>query len=109
MSYYVDGVPYEVPTQPESQEFDISLAGVTYHLVITWCPPSNCWILSVEDAQRNPLANGLPLITGADLLDQLEYLGLGGALVVQSDFDPDAVPTYDNLGSTGHLFFVVPT
>jgi hypothetical protein len=97
---------YEIPTQPVNQEFDVSLAGVTYHLILTWCPPNNAWNMSIEDAQRNPLVSGIPLITGADLLEQFGYLGIGGSLIVQSDFDPDQVPDYGSLGSTGHLFFV---
>jgi hypothetical protein len=97
---------YEIPLKPEAQEFDISLAGVTYHLMLNWCAPNNAWTLDIEDSLQNPIVSGIPLITGADLLAQLEYLGLGGAMIVQSDFDPNEVPDYGSLGSTGHLFFV---
>jgi hypothetical protein len=97
---------YEIPLKPEAQEFDISLGGVTYHLLLTWNAPNNAWNLDIEDSLQNPIVQGIPLITGADLLAQLEYLGLGGALIVQSDFDPNEVPNYGGLGSTGHLFFV---
>ncbi len=98
--------PYEVPTKPENQEFDISLAGVTYHLKLRWCAPAACWMLDVEDSSQDPVATGLSLITGADLLEQLAYLVIGGQLVVQSDYNPNEVPDYGSLGSTGHLYFV---
>lgn len=100
--------PYEIPLKPESQEFDISLAGVTYHIKLRWCPPNNSWILYVMDSNQNPILSGIPLITGADLLEQFAYLEIGGKLIVQSDFDPTLVPNYASLGNTGHLFLVTP-
>lgn len=100
---------YEIPTKPEAQEFTISLAGVTYTFKLQWCAPAACWILTISDSQDDTIVGGIPLVTGADLLAQLQYLGIGGALVVQSDFDPDEVPDYGSLGSTGHLFFVAPS
>lgn len=106
-----DGVTrtvYEVPTQPESQTFTVSLGGVTYEFTLTWCPPAACWTLDIADDQGNPIVQGLQLITGADLLEQFEYLEIGGSLLVQSDFDPAMVPNYGSLGSTGHLYFVAP-
>lgn len=99
---------FEIPLQPENQQFTVSLAGVTYTMKLQWCAPAQCWNLDISDSQQNPIVQGLQLITGADLLAQLEYLGLGGALIVQSDFDVNAVPDYASLGSTGHLFFVTP-
>jgi hypothetical protein len=46
------------------------------------------------------------LVTGADLLEQFGYLDLGGAFIVQTDHDIDAVPTFANLGTAGRLYFV---
>ena len=97
---------YEIPLKPEAQEFDISLGGVTYHLTLNWNAPNNAWGLDIADSLQNPIVGGIPLITGANLLEQYAYLGIGGSLIVQSDFDPNEVPDYAALGSTGHLFFV---
>jgi hypothetical protein len=46
------------------------------------------------------------MVTGADLLEQFGYLGLNFALVAQTDNSPDTVPTFDNLGTTGHLYAI---
>lgn len=105
---------YEIPTQPNPTTQRITLNGVTYTLTLTWnefAGPAGAWVLDIADANNNPIASGLPLVTGADLLAQFEYLGIGGGggLVVQSDHDPDLVPSFTTLGSTGHLFFVSPT
>lgn len=97
---------YEIPTQPENQTFSISLNGTTYNLRLKWNAPNASWVLDILDSQQNGILRGVPLITGADLLAQYAYMGIGGKLIVQSDNNPDQVPDYTTLGSTGHLYFL---
>jgi hypothetical protein len=40
-----------------------------------------------------PIVNGIPLVTGVDLLAQYRYLGFSGRLWVQGADNPDDVPT----------------
>ena len=96
----------EIPTSGTPQILLVALNSGTYTLTLKWNTIAQTWIMDIGDASNNPLAQGLPLITGSDLLAQLEYLGIGGAMTVQTDNDPTAVPTYSNLGTTGHLYFV---
>jgi Domain of unknown function (DUF6983) len=104
----MSNVAYEIPTSPQPQTFSISLNGVSYQLTLTWCDPASCWLLEIDDANGNQIVAGIPLVTGVDLLAQYEHLGIGGQLFAQTDGDPGAPPTFDNLGTTGHLYFVVP-
>jgi hypothetical protein len=98
---------YEIPITPGTpQTFAISLAGVFYNLTLRWSTSMAAWFLDLADASNNPLLNGVPLVTGADLLEQYGYLGIGGKLVVQSDTDLSLVPSFSSLGDTGHLYFV---
>lgn len=99
--------PFEIPLSPEAVEFDISLANVDYHMRITWNPVSACWILDISDSSDVPIVQGVPLVTGADLLAQYAYLGISGALICTTD-DGVGVPTYAGLGNSGHLYFLVP-
>jgi hypothetical protein len=99
---------YVIPLINQNQEFDISLAGVSYHLIVKWNSFSNAWILYIEDSQQNPIVGGIPMVTGCDLLEQYGYLEIGGAMVVQSTNNPDLVPNYSSLGETGFLFFITP-
>ena len=97
---------YEIPLLAAPQTFKTSLLGVTYTFTLVY---RNGWLLSIADALGNPLAVGLSLVTGCDLLAQLEYLGLGGILQVQTDgLTPDAVPTFTNLGQQAHLYWTTP-
>jgi hypothetical protein len=97
---------FEIPLSPHAQFFVTSLAGVNYKLTFRWNDPAQIWMMDIADSSGNPIISGIPLITGADLLAQYGYLNFGGALIVQSDVMPDAVPTLANLGKQGHLYFV---
>jgi len=98
---------YEIPLSSKAQVMSIELGGVTYRLNFYWNKQSSSWMLDVADSAGSPIVQGIPVITGLNLLAPYDYLGFTGALVVQTDTDPDAVPTYANLGTTGHVFFVV--
>jgi hypothetical protein len=104
-----NSIAYLIPLIPMNQEFDISLANTSYHLRIKWNAFSNAWILYIEDSQQNAILSGIPMVTGCDLLEQYAYAGIGGAMIVQSTNDPDLVPSYSTLGSTGNLFFIIST
>lgn len=97
----------EIPLLSTPQVFNITLAGVTYRMTLIWRDgDQGGWVLDIADQDSNPIVCGIPLITGADLLAQYGYLGIGGQLVVQTDHDVNTVPTFENLGDTSHLYFV---
>lgn len=98
----------EIPTTNRAQEFTIQLSGVQYWLTLVYnSQPESGWILNIADAQKAPIINGIPLVTGIDLLEQYAHLQFGGRLWVQTFSNPDAVPTYENLGTDGKLLWVV--
>lgn len=99
--------PYEIPLSPNPQVFAIELNGVTYSLNLYWNEAFQCWMLDINASDGTPIINGIPVITGTDLLSQYGYLNFGGSLIAQTDHNAPAVPTLDNLGSTGHLYFIV--
>lgn len=98
---------YEIPLTATPQAFAITLAGVSYRLTVIWRDaPGGGWVLDIADDGGAAIVQGIPLITGADLLEQYAYLGFGGQLVVQTDHAVDAIPTFDNLGDMSHLYFL---
>ncbi len=99
---------YSIPLTPVPQTFGITLAGVAYNLTFTWNTNSQNWILDIADQNNNDILTGIPLVTGSDLLEQYAYLNFGGKLIVQTTGDVTAVPTYENLGTDGLLYFVTP-
>ena len=103
---------YEIPLSPEPQRFSISLGDIEYQLRLSYQDaPEGGWLLDISNSSDNPgapIVAGIPLVTGADLLEQYRHLGIAGELWVSTDADSDAVPTFANLGRAGRLFFVVP-
>jgi hypothetical protein len=102
-------VSYEIPLSPQAQKFQIALAGVTYTLTLWWSTIANCWNIDIADAQGNPIVSSVAVVAGIDLLNAFAYLDFGGQLIAQTDNQLDVPPTYDNLGSTSHIYFVVTT
>lgn len=98
--------PYLIPLQPTPQTLTISLSGVQYQLTVRWNETNQSWIIDIADSNGNPILSGIPMVTGADLLEQFEYLDIGGMLLAQTSSNTDAVPTFANLGSDGNLYFV---
>lgn len=98
---------YEIPLSAEAQKFTIALAGQDRQLRVYWNKWSENWVLDLNQPDGTPLLQGLPIVTGADILGQYEHLGLGGSIVAQTDFDLDAVPTFENLGNLGRVYFLV--
>ncbi|MEH5014630.1 phage baseplate plug family protein [Phytobacter diazotrophicus] len=94
----------EIPLSPDNGQFSVSIAGKTYLMRVVWREP--CWYLDLLNADQSPIALALPLITGADLLAQYSYLGLGFSLVVGTDIAGQEYPTKTDLGITSHLYVV---
>lgn len=90
------------------QIFNITLAGVDYTFTCRWNAADEAgWLLDIEDANTGtPLAAGIPLIVGANLLSGLEYLGIGGELYVYTNGDQFAVPTLFDLGVESNVYFI---
>lgn len=98
-----------IPLQAQPQTFDIILSGVDYTFTLNYRNVENGgWTLDIGDADDVPIVQGIPLVTGVDLLAKYSYLGFVGALWMQTQTDPDAVPTFDNLGTDGLLYYVTP-
>ena len=96
-----------IPLQNTPQTFSIALAGITYNINCRWNnAPDAGWIIDIADVNNTPLACNIPLITGADCLAGLEYLGINGSLAVYTNGDQFAVPTLDNLGVESNLYFL---
>ncbi|WP_158810244.1 hypothetical protein [Beijerinckia sp. L45] len=97
---------FEIPLSPQPTTMTIALGPTTYKLRFHYANvDQGGWLLDISDASGNALVCGIPLVTGADLLAQYAYLGFAGKLFVMTDGDRGAVPTFENLGDTAHVYF----
>lgn len=97
---------YPLPVSATAQSFFVQLANVPYQLTLRWNSFASCWILDIADVDSVPLVQGIPVVTGTDLLAPYGYLGIQGGIIALTEGNPDAVPTFTNLGVGGDLFFV---
>ncbi len=97
---------YEVPLSPKPQSLTINLPnGTTIGLSFLFqFNDDNCWIMDISDVSGNPLACGIPFVTGADLLEQYAYLGLGVQMWCSTDGNLSTPPSWYNLGISAHLW-----
>ncbi len=98
--------PYIIPLTPAPQKFYVSLLGVVYRFTVKYQDSYTAgWVLDIANESDEPIIGGIPLVTGANLLAQYEYLGIGVPLYVATDGNLDAVPTFTNLGLQCKLYF----
>jgi hypothetical protein len=98
-----------IPQPGTPQSFVVSLGGIKYTFTVRYRNLAEAgWILDIGDSGNNPIINGIPLVTGANLLAQYAYLNIGGGggLYVYNPSDPDAVPAFDDLGNVTQLYWV---
>jgi len=101
---------WEVPLTPRAQVIRVDIGNTFYTLNFRWNRVNSTWIMDISDSLNNPLSMGIPLVTGADLLGQFRYLGIGGGvpmitMTIAVGHSPDEIPTYENLGIDAHLFY----
>lgn len=96
-----------IPLQNVPQSFEISLGGKQYTMTCRWNDSVDAgWVADFADAiSGDPIVSNIPLITGADCLSGLEYLGFDGQLIVFTDGAELMPPTLDNLGVESNLYF----
>lgn len=77
---------YEIELDNTDTTFRLDLGGQTFQARKVWNPASALWELSLYDpVTLAPLALGVPLVTGVDLLGLFYDLGLSGILYVVAD------------------------
>ena len=103
---------FKLPLAPQPQQLTVTLNGTVYNLTTKWNYYEGCWCVDIADNDNNPIIGSVPLVTGLNLLEQYDYLAIGGegsALIVYSTINsPDDVPTFQNLGITGFVAFFLP-
>lgn len=99
---------FTLPLVNIPQTFGITLANTQYLMTCRWNDADDAgWVVDFADAiTSTPIVSNIPLITGADCLAGLEYLGFQGTLIVYTDGDQNAVPTLNNLGVESNLYFL---
>jgi len=96
-----------IPLTNQPQEFSISIENRELTIFQRWNEFCNSWMIDISDTISNtPLIAGVPLVAGVDLLEPFPNLGFKGVLIVYTDGDSNAIPTFENLGIGSNLYYV---
>ena len=95
----------EIPLSADNQIFSIQLAGQSLRMRLLYRDSAG-WVLDILNSNSQPLVNGIPLVTGVDLLAPYAWLGFSGGLWVVSDDEAQTCPGKTTLGNTSHLYFI---
>jgi len=99
---------FEIPLTNVPQRFEIELSGRSLLFVNKWNDELKLWLIDIADAETEvELLTSLPLVSGADLLAQLQHLGIPGSLVVYTEGDELSPPAQNNLGVEAKLYYLV--
>lgn len=94
----------EIPISPDNQQFSYAVNGLSYQFRFIW--RGTFWVIDISDSKGELIIGGIPMIPGADLLEQHAHLGLGFALLVQCDDPGQDYPTENDIGLSSHLYII---
>lgn len=95
----------EIPLSGVPETFSVELGTTTYKMTVRWNPVASYWYLDIADSNGSMIVAGIPMVIGHNLLEQYDYLGFSGVLVVSNDTDPEQDPPYEGLGTNTHLYY----
>lgn len=95
----------EIPLSPDNQRLVVTISGVNYLIQLIWRDHAG-WVLDLMDSSRGIIISNLPLVTGADLLDQYAFLNLNFGLIVHCDESTQPYPVKTDLGIGSHVYVI---
>lgn len=80
---------HTIPLSGSAEQFSITLNGTPYIMRVTYNDAGDgSWVLDIADGNGSQILCGVPLLIGGNLLEQHDYLGIGGPgsqLILKSD------------------------
>ncbi|MBU0384378.1 phage baseplate plug family protein [Acinetobacter baumannii] len=94
---------YEIPLLDRNQKFFIKLNKVNYQLKLIF--PKR-WYLDIFQTNSEPVALGIPLVSGVDILSPFSHV-ISGSMYVQN-LNEDESQSFGDLGTNIKLFWQDP-
>jgi hypothetical protein len=94
---------YTIPvTNEPDQNFictvPVNGQNITLRFRLRYNTQGGYWWLTLADKNGNVLVDGVPLLTGQNILEQYQYLNIGSAYVVKTGSSPLDSPDEQSLG-----------
>jgi hypothetical protein len=112
-------VIYKIPLTNTPQSFELRLPLKTRTFAdkkfidvvfrYKWFDEMKAWafsIITIGVGLNFPLIINMPLVSGQDLLEQYQYVGIDGQMIVFTSGAEGEPPTLENLGAESNLYFI---
>lgn len=90
---------YNFPNNTYTIVIEIEEKNTTFNLFFSYNLSAPYWTLEIQDVNKNPIVSNIPLLSGHNLLDGLEYLEIGELYLFTQDDVTQEVPDSTNLDS----------
>jgi hypothetical protein len=87
------------PGQTFNVAVSINGAVQIFFITLTFNEVAAYWVMSISDANQNLLVQGIPLVTGLNLLRQYQYLEIGSIYLINTTGVDIDYPNNTDLGS----------
>ncbi|ARG16077.1 hypothetical protein B7L44_05405 [Acinetobacter nosocomialis] len=94
---------FEIPVLNRNQKFFIKLNKVNYQLKLVF---RKRWFLDIYQTNSEPIALGIPLVSGIDILSPFNHV-INGSMYVQN-LNEDESQSFNDLGTNIKLFWQDP-
>ncbi|MGY0437634.1 phage baseplate plug family protein [Acinetobacter baumannii] len=94
---------YEIPLLDRNQKFFIKLNKVNYQLKLIFLKR---WYLDIFQTNSEPVALGIPLVSGVDILSPFSHV-ISGSMYIQN-LNEDESQSFGDLGTNIKLFWQDP-
>ncbi|MEQ1067267.1 hypothetical protein ABLB96_14955 [Acinetobacter sp. XH1741] len=94
---------FEIPVLNRNQKFFIKLNKVNYQLKLVF---RKRWFLDIYQTNSEPIALGIPLVSGIDILSPFNHV-INGSMYVQN-LNEDESQSFNDLGTNIKLYWQDP-
>lgn len=88
---------YNFPNNTYSISIEINEKNTTFNLFFSYNSEAKYWTIDILDSKKNNIACNIPLLTGQDLLQGLDYLEIGKLYIMTKSDMADEIPNSTNL------------
>lgn len=100
---------FTIPLEADAgYSFNVALENTQYTITIHWNVTEEAYYMDLATVDLSVDIKGIKLVTGINLLRQYPIDGLGGMFIADMSGE-DSEPTFDSLGDTHVLWYVVST
>lgn len=94
-----------IPNNETTYRIPVNNGNISLKLRLTYNEISRYWSVDITNRDGAMLISALPLVPGQNILEQYEYMNVGGAWVIPRSSVKEEWPSYSTLTSNWYLIW----